>query len=89
MLTMNKKQLKVLDAICQDPVRPNIEWRDVESFLTVLGANLSEGSGSRLRVRLNDVVGIFHRPHPKKEIGKGTVRALRKFLDAAGARDQS
>ena len=29
-----------------------------------MGAELSEGSGSRVRIALNGVKAIFHRPHP-------------------------
>ncbi len=61
---MTRKQRKVLEAIFADPVRANINWRDVESLLVALGAELSEGRGSRLRVALNGVREVFHRPHP-------------------------
>jgi len=29
-----------------------------------MGAEVSEGSGSRVRIALNGVKAIFHRPHP-------------------------
>ena len=32
----------------------------------------------------NDVVAVFHRPHPQKEIDKGAVKSLRRFLTEAG-----
>ena len=35
-----------------------------------IGAELSEGRGSRVRVLLNDVIATFHRPHPRKEAEK-------------------
>jgi HicA toxin of bacterial toxin-antitoxin, len=81
---MTKKQRRTLDAIFADPVRANINWHDVESLLLALGAELSEGRGSRVRVALNDVREVFHRPHPQNEAGKPTVRELRRFLIAAG-----
>ena len=81
---MTKKQLRVLEAIFADPVRANIDWHDVESLLLALGAELSEGRGSRVRVALNEVREIFHRPHPQNEAGKPMVRELRRFLTAAG-----
>jgi HicA toxin of bacterial toxin-antitoxin, len=64
----------------------HIDWHDVESLLLALGAELSEGRGSRLRVALNDVREVFHRPHPQNEAGKPMVRELRRFLIAAGIR---
>jgi hypothetical protein len=54
-------------------VRANIQWSDVEAMLTAAGASLSEGRGSRVRISLNDVDAVFHRPHPRKETDKGAV----------------
>ena len=48
--------------------------------LTALGADVSQGSGSRVRVKLNDVRGYFHEPHPEKETDKGAVKSVREFL---------
>jgi hypothetical protein len=81
---LNKNQLKTLEGIFADPVRANIDWHDVESVLSALGAVLTEGRGSRVRVALNGVRAVFHEPHPEKEISKGMVRSLRSFLIAAG-----
>lgn len=81
---MNQKQRRTLEAIFADPVRANIAWNDVESMLKGLGADVSEGEGSRVRVALNGVRAVFHEPHPEREIGKGMVRALRGFLFNAG-----
>ena len=83
---MTKKQQRILDGIFADPVRANIDWHDVESLLLALGAELTEGKGSRLRVALNDVREVFQRPHPQNEAGKPMVRELRRFLVAAGIR---
>ena len=82
---MTKKQLRTLEGIFADPVA-NIDWHDVESLLLALGAELTEGRGSRVRVALNDVREVFHRPHPQNEAGKPMVRELRRFLIAAGIR---
>ena len=81
---MNKKQSGTLNAIFEDPARADIAWRDTESLLRALGAELSEGKGSRVRVVLNGVKAVFHEPHPEKEMGKGMVRSVREFLVAAG-----
>jgi hypothetical protein len=82
--TVNKRQERTLQGLFADPVRANIAWRDVESLLRALGAELAEGRGSRLRVVLNGIESVFHRPHPRKEAGKPLVRELRRFLDEAG-----
>ena len=57
----------ILMRIFADPVRANIHWHDVESLLSALGAELSEGRGSRVRVALNGVRATFHEPHPRKK----------------------
>ncbi|HVO84649.1 MAG TPA: type II toxin-antitoxin system HicA family toxin [Syntrophobacteria bacterium] len=75
---------KTLRGIFDDPVRSNILWADIEKLLIALGAELSEGRGSRVRVYLNRVRAVFHRPHPQKETDKGAVRSMRRFLREAG-----
>ena len=81
---MNKKHYRTLSAIYADPVRANIVWADIESLFTALGADITEGSGSRVRIRLNEIRATFHRPHPQKETDKGAVKAVRTFLEQAG-----
>ena len=78
------KHDKTLRAIFAEPVRTSIHWSDIESLLKHLGADLSEGEGSRVRIALNGVRAVFHRPHPQKETDKGAVRSMRRFLTEAG-----
>lgn len=54
--------------------------------MRALGAELSEGRGSRVRVALNGVRAVIHRPHPRKETDKGALRSVRRFLDEAGVK---
>jgi hypothetical protein len=77
---MNRKQRGTLEDIFADPVRANIAWRDIESLLEALGAEIVEGRGSRVWVTLNGIRAVFHRPHPQKETRKGAVRAVRDLL---------
>jgi HicA toxin of bacterial toxin-antitoxin, len=81
---MNKKHRATLTAVFDEPIRSNIAWRDVEALLIACGAEISEGSGSRVRIALSGVCAVFHRPHPRKEVIKGAVRSLRRFLIEAG-----
>ena len=78
------KHERTLQAVFEDPIRANIEWSQAEAMLVHLGAEVSEGRGSRVRVSLNGVRAVFHRPHPEKEICRGAVRSLRRFLYEAG-----
>lgn len=81
---MQSKHIRTLQAIFDDPVRANILWTDIEKMLEALGAEISEGRGSRVRLALNGVRAVFHRPHPGKETDKGAVKSMRRFLIEAG-----
>lgn len=81
---MNQKHQGTLAAVFDDPVRSNISWRDIEAMLKAAGAEITEGEGSRVRIALNGVRAVFHRPHPQKETDKGAVRSMRRFLTEAG-----
>lgn len=83
---MNKQHLKTLNAVFTQPIKSDISWKDVESILTALGAELSEGRGSRVRIVLNGRKATMHRTHPQKEMDKGAVKSLRTFLEEAGVR---
>lgn len=85
-MKLSSKHQKTLRAIFEDPVRADIEWTAVENLLLALGAELSEGRGSRVRVYLEGVRAVFHRPHPQKETEKGTVKSVRRLLVEAGVR---
>jgi hypothetical protein len=78
------KHQRTLEAIFADPVRAGIRWSDIEKLLVKLGAQISEGSGSRVRIALNGIRAVFHRPHPRKETDKGAVKSMRRFLTEAG-----
>jgi len=80
---LNKKHRQTLKALFENPVRSNILWQDIEKLLEALGAELSEGRGSRIRIALNGVRAVFHRPHPRKETDKGAITSIRKFLTEA------
>jgi hypothetical protein len=75
---------KTYDAIFENPVRANIDWKDIEALFIALGAEVTEGRGSRIRIYLNGVKAVFHRPHPEKETDRGCVRSVREFLERAG-----
>lgn len=81
---MNAKHKKTLEAIFKVPTQAGVQWKDIEAALLSLGAIITEGSGSRVRIKLNGVRAVFHRPHPKKETDKGALVSVRKFLITAG-----
>jgi hypothetical protein len=44
---MKRKHQKMLELIFKHPVSANVQWKDVLSFLEVLGATVEERAGSR------------------------------------------
>ena len=84
---LNSSQKATLDQIFEDPLRSNVPWANIENLFLALGGRVSEGDGSRVRVFLNDVIAIFHRPHPQKETDKGALKSVRRFLIQAGVKD--
>ncbi len=70
---MNAKQRKTLGAIFTQPAPSGIPWTDVERLFRALGAAVSQGSGSRVRVALNGMRAVFHTPHPHRQTDRGTI----------------
>jgi hypothetical protein len=83
---MNKKQRQTLERIFEKPERSDMAWSNIESLFKALGADVSEGKGSRVRVALNDVRAVFHRPHPQRVTNKSTIRSVRRFLLETGVK---
>jgi hypothetical protein len=83
---MKKKHKKTLEAIFKRPTQGGISWKDIEALLINLGASISEGMGSRVRIELHGEDAVFHRPHPEKETDKGAVASMRRFLENAGVK---
>ena len=86
MVELNSRQEKTLAEIFKNPIQANIPWNDIESLLVALGAEISEGNGSRVRIKLNGERAVFHRPHPQKETDQGAVVSMRRFLENAGVK---
>ncbi len=84
---MNSKQKKVYERIFKNPVQSDIDWTEIENLLKSLGANISEGNGSRVRIELNGERAVVHRPHPERVTDKGAVKSVRRFLDNAGVKN--
>lgn len=78
------KQDQTLSTIFETPTPSDIRWSDIVSLLRAVGADISEGRGSRVRVVLNGRKAVFHRPHPGDQTSKHTVRDVKDFLIEAG-----
>jgi hypothetical protein len=78
------KHERTLAAVFAEPIRANVHWGDIEAMLRYFGAEIAEGSGSRVRIALNGVRAVFHRRYPRKETDKGALKSVRRFLTEAG-----
>ena len=81
---LNNRHRETLAQIFKNPVPASIKWAKIEALLKALGAEISEGSGSRVRISLNGVRAVFHRPHPLPTTDKGAVKSMRRFLTEGG-----
>jgi hypothetical protein len=52
--------------------------------MRAVGAEVREGSGSRMRFVWPEDVATFHRPHPSPYMDKGAVSAARSLLEDLG-----
>lgn len=80
---------KTPEDTCPDfsrPVSANIKWKNIEQLFVALGAEIIEGEGSRIGVRLFGEPRVFHRPHPSPNTDKGAVDSVRNWLEANGVK---
>jgi len=85
-MALSKKHQKTLTAIFQTPSRSDVPWDDIIKLLATLGAEITEGRGSRVRIALGGVRAVFHRPHPQNETDKGALKSMKRFLTEAGVK---
>jgi hypothetical protein len=81
---LTRKHRRTLDHIFEEPTRSDVPWSELEGLFRALGAELSEGRGSRVRVHLHGIRAVFHRPHPRPETDRGALKSVRRFLIEAG-----
>lgn len=81
---MSRHHAQLIRSIFHDPPSHNTHWRDVESLLRHVGAELESLSGARVRMRLNRMEGILHRPHHGNALDANGIVHLREFLARAG-----
>jgi hypothetical protein len=85
---MNSRHRRTLIRLFAEPTPADLRWSEIEGLLRTVGAEISEGAGSRVRVALGGVRAVFHRPHPGPETRRSMVRAVRDFLSAAGVKPE-
>ena len=80
---MSHKHEHLIQSIFRDPISGNIHWREAESLLHHLGAEIELLSGARLRVKLNGYEDVLHRPHQGATLDLSAVKNLREYLARA------
>ena len=83
-MRLSKKHQRTLKRIFENPVSGNIRWSDIESLFRAVGAEITQGKGSRVRVNFGKFLSVYHRPHPRPETVKGAVRSVREDLQRLG-----
>ena len=81
---MSRHHAHLIRTIFTDPPSHNVHWREIESLLKHVGASLEPLSGARLRVTLNRMEEIVHRPHHGSTMNAQAILHLRAFLARAG-----
>jgi hypothetical protein len=81
---MKSRHRKTLALIFSKPTPADVKWVDACALLTELGADLTEREGSRVAIFLYGQVKVMHRPHPSRDMDKGAIASLRRWLEEHG-----
>ena len=66
------------------PTPADIRWAEIESLLTALRVSLIERAGSRVQLIKGTDSIVVHRPHPRPEARRDTVRDIARFIECIG-----
>lgn len=81
---MSRHHANLIRTIFHDPPSGNVHWREIESLLKHVGATLESISGARIRMTLNRMEDVMHRPHHSNTLDSKSLLHLRAFLGRAG-----
>lgn len=84
-MNLCKKHRTTLARVFEQLTLSNIKWSDIERLFEAVGAEVTEGAGSRIRIKLGAQVKTFHRLHPGTEARRYAVEAARDFLREHGS----
>ncbi len=85
-MKLSSKQIKTVGAIFEEPIRSDVEWTDIENLLRGLGAELSEGRGSRVRVISQRGPSCFSSSSSAKRDEQGGAQVSEAISDRSGYR---
>jgi len=81
---LGRRHARTLESIFALPTPATIRWAEFAALVKAIGGNLTERESSRVAVTLQGRTMVIHKPHPRPEIKRSTVRDIRDFLFAAG-----
>ena len=81
---MRGRHRRTLERMRTRPTPSDIRWAEIESFMTALGIRLVERAGSRVQMFRGTESIVVHRPHPRPETRRDTVRDILKFIERIG-----
>jgi hypothetical protein len=81
---MSRHHAHLIRSIFHDPPNANLHFREIESLLRHVGAELETLSGGRVRARIGRMEQILHHPHHGGTLGAQAVLHLREFLARSG-----
>lgn len=87
---MSSHHAKLIRQIFHDPPSHTVHWREVESLLRHVGAEVEPLSGARVKVTKERVEAILHRPHHHStDLDKHGLMHVREFLARVGVTPSS
>jgi hypothetical protein len=81
---VSQRHVNLLRTVFRDPPSGNVHWREIEALLKHVGASLEPISGARVRMKLNRMEGVLHRPHHSNTLDASALLHVREFLARAG-----
>ena len=63
------------------PTPVDIRWTEIASLLSAMGVILVERAGSRVQLVKGSDSIVVHKPHPRPETRRETVRDILKFIE--------
>lgn len=81
---MSRHHAQLIRTIFHDPPSGNLHFREIESLLRHVGAELESLSGGRVRATIGRMEAILHHPHHGSTLGAQAVLHLREFLARSG-----
>ena len=79
-----RRHRRTLERMRTRPTSADIRWAEIESLLNAMGVDLFERAGSRVQLVKGSDSVVVHRPHPRPEVSRDTVRDIARFIERIG-----